>query len=458
MTASRIIRGTRAKILLYVCGIFIITAIIACYNNTLSQLEDVRRANELCHQQEENLSTQLQVISDYKVRIEKSLKAEKADHQQTKNALENQLNEERTKNEKSFGDVKIKFSSLQQHYNILQTEHEDYKEECSKTQQKQQEDINHMQSKIEELSEELKKVKASKESLKTEYIELQVQKENLDKQLRQSSSNKNENESQILHLTKENEDMKLELQQLKEKCSIQDAVQDTLQVPGEMGDRPSSKPKLSSAADNNNFIDKNNVLKQPSSSQANVASSKSTTKSGFQPSVGALGNARPLLLPTVTSYSSKPSSPDSRKLPQGVVAFPDKKSEEPQIEINNNRYQNVNDQAADDKRQGKDQVEDGAHEVFDPPQNHHLEGIGFGEVGENQIPNKEDVNKLKAALGAEKNKDKKSQDNDQQDYKELQLENEEDGMFMAFNSFILCICTCFILKTMISYSRMFEYT
>nr|CAI5834067.1 unnamed protein product [Callosobruchus analis] len=422
MTASRIIRGTRAKIVLYVCGIFIITAIIACYNNTLSQLEDVRRANELCHQQEENLSTQLQVISDYKVRIEKSLKAEKADHQQTKIALENQLNEERTKNEKSFGDVKIKFSSLQQHYNILQTEHEDYKEECSKTQQKQQEDINHLQSKIEELSEELKKVKASKESLKTEYIELQVQKENLDKQLRQSSSNKNENESQILHLIKENEDMKLELKQLKEKCSIQD----TLQIPGEMGDLPSSKPKLSSAADSNNFLDKNNVLKQPSSSQANIASSKSTTKSGFQPSLGALNNARPLLLPTVTPMSFKPSTTDSKKLPHGVVAFPDKKNEEPQIEVNNNRYQNVKDQAAGDKRQGKDEVEDGAHEVFDPPQNHHLEGIGFGEIGENQIPNKEDVNKLPVALGIEKNKDRKSQDNDQQDYKELQLENEED--------------------------------
>ncbi|CAH1953933.1 unnamed protein product [Acanthoscelides obtectus] len=426
MTASRIIRGTRAKIVLYVCGIFIVTAIIACYNNTLSQLDDVRRSNEICHQQEENLGTQLQVISDYKVRIEKSLKAEKTDHQQTKLTLEAQLNEERTKNEKSFGDVKIKFSSLQQHYNILQTEHEDYKEECSKTQQKQQEEINDLQSKIEELKEEIKKIKASKESLKTEYIELQVQKENIDKQLKQSNSNKNENESQILHLTKENEDLKQELQQLKEKCSFQD----TIQEPRAMDDTSSTKPKLSSAADsNNNFFNKNNVLKQPSSSQANIASSKSSTKSGFQNSPGALDNAKPLLVPTVTPDSLKPKvlpAPDTKKLPEGVVAFPEKKSEEPQVEINNNRYQNVNQAAVEHKEPAKDDADHGAHEVFDPPQN-HLEGIGFGEAGENQMSNGENVKKLQVGLEKEQNKEKKNQDNDQQDYKELENEEDDDA-------------------------------
>lgn len=60
MTTPRVIRGTRAKIFLYVCGILIITGIIACYNNTLSQLDETRKLNENCRQREENLSTQLQ--------------------------------------------------------------------------------------------------------------------------------------------------------------------------------------------------------------------------------------------------------------------------------------------------------------------------------------------------------------------------------------------------------------
>lgn len=60
MTTSRVIRGTRAKIFLYICGILIITGIIACYNNTLSQLDETRKSYENCRQHEENLSTQLQ--------------------------------------------------------------------------------------------------------------------------------------------------------------------------------------------------------------------------------------------------------------------------------------------------------------------------------------------------------------------------------------------------------------
>lgn len=50
--------------------------------------------------------------------------------------------------------------------NLFQTDCDDYKEECSKTKQSQQEEINTLQSKLSELQEELKTVKASKESLK----------------------------------------------------------------------------------------------------------------------------------------------------------------------------------------------------------------------------------------------------------------------------------------------------
>lgn len=60
MTSSRIVRGTKGRVFVYIIGIILITAIIACYNNTLSQLEDVRKAKEVCNQENENLSTQLQ--------------------------------------------------------------------------------------------------------------------------------------------------------------------------------------------------------------------------------------------------------------------------------------------------------------------------------------------------------------------------------------------------------------
>lgn len=51
-------------------------------------------------------------------------------------------------------------------FSHLQTEYDDYKEECSKNKQSQHEEFNTLQSKFNEIQEELKQVKISKESLK----------------------------------------------------------------------------------------------------------------------------------------------------------------------------------------------------------------------------------------------------------------------------------------------------
>lgn len=60
MTSSRIVRGTKGRIFVIICGLLAIAGVVALYNNTRLQLEDVQKSNELCHQQQENLSTQLQ--------------------------------------------------------------------------------------------------------------------------------------------------------------------------------------------------------------------------------------------------------------------------------------------------------------------------------------------------------------------------------------------------------------
>lgn len=60
MTTSRIVRGTKIRIFVCFCAIVIILGLIACYNNTISQLDETQKAVALCHQQQENLSTQLQ--------------------------------------------------------------------------------------------------------------------------------------------------------------------------------------------------------------------------------------------------------------------------------------------------------------------------------------------------------------------------------------------------------------
>lgn len=147
MTSSRIVRGTKGRIILYVCGVLIITGIIACYNNTRLQLEDVQKSNELCHQQQEHLNSQLQgcfsynlhqnckstflkktnisflVIFDYKQRLEKSLKSEQAEHQQIKSDLESQLKKENEENEKIISENKqnkLRIASLQNQHSLLE--------------------------------------------------------------------------------------------------------------------------------------------------------------------------------------------------------------------------------------------------------------------------------------------------------------------------------------------------
>lgn len=60
------------------------------------------------------------MIFDYKQRLEKSLKTEKAEHQQTKKDLENKLDEEKSRQEKATNEANLKMSSLQQQYNMLQ--------------------------------------------------------------------------------------------------------------------------------------------------------------------------------------------------------------------------------------------------------------------------------------------------------------------------------------------------
>jgi myosin heavy subunit len=430
MTTSRIVRGTKARIFLYICGVLIITGIIACYNNTLSQLEDARKSNEICHQQEENLSTQLQVISDYKQRLEKSLKTEKAEHQQVKHDLENKLNEEKLKNEKSINEANVRFTTLQQHFNLLQTQYDD------------------MQAKLKQVQEELKEVKVSKESLKSKYLELldktehlQADKEDLQKQVEQHVKDNGEDQSNINHLTKINHELQREMAELRGKCAGYESIQ-----------APKVVPETSSPHQTHNFskqlqIDPNQYqikldekpaaeAPRPEAQQRMILGppnqnlktpTKSTTSSSLQASQGSLNGARPLLIPTVTPKSAnknRPPLPYLKKLPEGVVPVPEKrdvekKTEEEKNELPdetiNNRYRNkINDIALkeDAKRADEADKENGAHEVFDQ---HIYDNFAFGEANE-PIKNAEKQNFNKQhidQLAIEGNKIYDNEDNQQ---------------------------------------------
>ncbi|XP_057672187.1 interaptin-like [Diorhabda carinulata] len=436
MTTSRVIRGTRAKVFLYICAILIIVGIVACYNNTLSQLDDVKKANDICHQQEENLSTQLQVISDYKQRLEKSLKSEQSDHHQIKLNLENQLKEERSKYENEANDMKLKLGSVQQHLNLLQTQYDDYKEEMDKSQKQQQEEIGNLEARISELLEEQKKLRSSRENLKLQFDQLVNEKDKLEKQIQ----NKHNNEE----LKSENAVLKQELEQLKEKCNNQDTIPEP--KISETGPKPQSDKESKLAEEAENKLSDTNVL-HPPPNDSNIplnqplnmkqelpvlpepindngkiiSSSTSSNNKILKPSQASLNLVRPIFLPTVT-----PETVKEHKLPKGVVAVPEKKEEE----IINARYQNAKDSAnelAHREKIVKEELEkeNVAHEVFDAPL--HQDGLQFDNNDQFKQAEKPNFDKKHIdTLG----RDKKNYDQDQAEYKDLQndvqLEENDD--------------------------------
>lgn len=437
MTTSRVIRGTRAKVFLYICAILIIVGIVACYNNTLSQLDDVKKANDICHQQEENLSTQLQVISDYKQRLEKSLKSAQSDHHQIKLNLENQLKEERSKYENEANDMKLKLGSVQQHLNLLQTQYDDYKEEMDKSQKQQQEEIGNLEARISELLEEQKKLRSSRENLKLQFDQLVNEKEKLEKQVQDNQNKRNDEE-----LKNENVILKEEIKQLKEKCNIQETIPEP-KLP-ETGPKPQSYKENKLAEEAENKLSDTNVLHPPpndSNPPQNakqelpvlpepindngkiVSSSTSSNNKILKPSQASLNLVRPIFLPTVTPETAK-----EHKLPEGVVAVPEKKEEE----IINARYQNAKDSANDLPPQQGEKIakeelekENVAHEVFDAPLFH--DGLQFDNNDQFKQAEKPNFDKKHIdTLG----RDKKNYDQDQAEYKDLQndvqLEENDD--------------------------------
>lgn len=390
MTTSRVIRGTKAKIFLYVCAILVITGLIACYNNTLSQLDEVKKAYEICHQQQENLSTQLQVISDYKQKLEKSLKNEKAEHLHSKNNLEVKINEEKSRSEKLSNDALIKYNSLQQHYSLLQTQHDDFKEETSKMQKKQLDEINSLQSKLSEVEEELKKIKASKESLKTRFAELEVENQELKSALDKKATD-NESQRTIQFFSDKFHDLEERHKALQQRCG--EIPRDTLQEP--------------SNVETENRASEKSIQNPPSFKIAEKPSTSTKAVPKISPSQGNLNGARPLLLPSITPESAKKES--NLKPPQGVPAVPENRenqNEQPEVQLPK-KVDKVEDPEKDN----------GAHEEFDLPQN-NLDGLGFNDDGLKPAHNLEMKHVDSLRMPEKKH--------DDLDYKDMQREEEGD--------------------------------
>ncbi|ERL95233.1 transcription activator BRG1 [Dendroctonus ponderosae] len=379
MTASRAIRGTKAKVILYIVLFFTFAGLISMFNDIISKLDEAKNSNVMCHQQQENLSTQLHVISEYKEKLEENLKIDQAELQENKGIWETKVKEERDRAQKLIGDAQMKYNSMLQHFKLLQTEFDDFKELSSGSQKKQLEEINSLQSKLKKVEEELKKVSESKEEIKTQLIKLELE----NGELKTVNRLNHVNESIKFYLDEHNA-MYQKYTALKKKCGNYSEENPATLPNADLANKPSEKA----------------VLNLPGLKMAENPSSSTKAVPKVSPSEGALNGARPLLVPNVTPESAKKKG--NLKPPQGVVEPPDRENqnEQPQVQF--------------EKKDLKDDIEKDnvAQEVFDGPQNNIEGGLAF------------DDGLMKPALNLGQKKDDKKHDD--QEYKDIQREEEGD--------------------------------
>ncbi|XP_075213099.1 uncharacterized protein LOC142319564 isoform X2 [Lycorma delicatula] len=228
MSSARMVRGTKSRLVLYICAALVLCGATYLFHNSQNQLDEVRRAAATCSQQQESLSAQLQVIFEYKLRLEKSLQKEKAEHKETKDECQNRAQEEKLQREKETLESVKKYNALQQHYKLLQSNHKDLTEECDKlrkTKLETVEEVSKLEHKVQSLRQELQQVKEENNKTlqdnKLKYEALLHEKELLEKENARLKENSGPVSDRVNKLEMTNRQLETELTQMKnalEQC------------------------------------------------------------------------------------------------------------------------------------------------------------------------------------------------------------------------------------------------
>uniref|UniRef100_A0A1B6DB24 Golgi integral membrane protein 4 n=2 Tax=Clastoptera arizonana TaxID=38151 RepID=A0A1B6DB24_9HEMI len=224
MSTSRLVRGTKSRFFLYVCAFTAFLLVIYVFHGSQQQIEESQKSAAMCLQQQETLTAQLQVIFEYKLRLEKALEKEKADHKTTNEECQSRVQEEKTEREKENMEAQKKYNALEQHHKLLLSQHEDLTEDCSKVRKERLEGIEE-KSRLEKLISavklEVKQISEAKdkslEALKSKYTQLEIEKERLQHEnvdLRKSNMPESE---KVNLLEKRNAQLLAEISELKKK-------------------------------------------------------------------------------------------------------------------------------------------------------------------------------------------------------------------------------------------------
>lgn len=150
------------------------------------------------------------------MRLEKSLAEEKSSNAAVKQELQQRATREKSLRDKNSIEAMQRFSSLQQTYKILQTEHQDLQEEFKKREKQALLDMNRLEATLREFRRQAKEEKdKALEHLKTRLLELDTEKTKLKQKYQDVLRNHGTTDNTIEHLQKKIFQLTRELEKAK---------------------------------------------------------------------------------------------------------------------------------------------------------------------------------------------------------------------------------------------------
>lgn len=221
MSGSRLGRGRGGRLAIYTGCLLIVVLLVMLYRAATTEMTRLRELHDQCTHQQEALAAQLQVIFEYKVRLEKSLAEEKSSNTAIKEELQQRATREKSLRDKDSIESMQKYNSLQQQFKLLKTEHQDLKDECATTQKLAYEDKNRLETKLQDLRIQIsdnKKMNETIERLKTKYLEIEVEKTKIENKYNDLLKNSGNADSRVEHLNKQVFQLKQDLKDAKTSC------------------------------------------------------------------------------------------------------------------------------------------------------------------------------------------------------------------------------------------------
>lgn len=186
MSTRMVSRGGKTRFYGFLCMVLVFLVVLYVFRETQVELDSARESASSCSHQLESISSQLQVIVELKLKLERSLEDEKSEHLKTKEDLNALILDEKQLRNKQNVDSMNRYNEIERNHEVLRVEEKKMRDELEKLRlnylKKEKEnkqliqDLNAAISQIQNLKDEKVKLDKGKEKIETDENRKNVQK------------------------------------------------------------------------------------------------------------------------------------------------------------------------------------------------------------------------------------------------------------------------------------------